>query len=133
MNEGTPVRKSGILIGRVTKVDFAQEGGVNVTAEINEGVTLYRSEVPQVTGSLLGGDVVIQFIKRTRPPALISPPEENKNGQPSSAVEEHRTGDGAQAEGEQGAVIPRDASPAQREVIQPGDYITGIVRLAPSK
>jgi phospholipid/cholesterol/gamma-HCH transport system substrate-binding protein len=131
VNEGTPVRKSGILIGRVTKVDFAQEGGVNVTAEINEGVTLYRSEVPQVTGSLLGGDVVIQFIKRTRPPALLSPPEENKNGQPDPPVEEHRTGDAGQVEGEQGAVTPRDASPAQREIIQPGDYITGIVAPSP--
>ncbi len=129
VTEGTPVRKSGILIGRVTKVDFAQEGGVNVTAEINEGVVLYRSEVPQVTGSLLGGDVVIQFIKRTRPPALISPPNENKDGQPNAPVEEHRTGDAGQVKTE--PATPPAVSPTQREIIQPGDYITGIVAPSP--
>ncbi|MEX2112074.1 MAG: MlaD family protein, partial [Pirellulales bacterium] len=96
VTEGTPVRKSGILIGRVTKVDFAQEGGVNVTAEINEGVVLYRNEVPQVSGSLLGGDVVIQFVKRTRPPALLSPPQERNQGQPNAPPEEQRTGDAGQ-------------------------------------
>ena len=30
---------------------------------------LYRNEVPQVSGSLLGGDVVIQFVRRGRLPA----------------------------------------------------------------
>ena len=51
VTEGTPVRKSGILIGRVRRVDFAPQGGVNVTVEINNGVELFRNEVPQVTGS----------------------------------------------------------------------------------
>ena len=27
---------------------------------------LYRNEVPQVSGSLLGGDVVIQFVRSTK-------------------------------------------------------------------
>ena len=47
---------------------------MNVTTEIDGNVKLYRSEVPQVTGSLLGGDVVIQFVKRVRPPTTEMPP-----------------------------------------------------------
>ncbi|MBI3839376.1 MAG: MCE family protein [Planctomycetia bacterium] len=68
VTEGTPVRKSGILIGRVAKVSFAEQGGVVVTAKIDGGVKLFRSEVPQVSGSLLGGDVVIQFVRRAKAP-----------------------------------------------------------------
>ncbi len=131
VTEGTPVRKSGILIGRVTKVDFAQEGGVNVTAEINEGVVLYRSEVPQVSGSLLGGDVVIQFVKRSRPPALLSPPHERNQGQPNDPPLEQRTGDAGQGANQQDAA-GQPAPPAiPNDVIQPGDYITGIVAPSP--
>src|SRR3990172_6907598 len=59
LTDGTPVRKSGILIGRVTSVQFAKQGGVIVEAKIDGSVKLYRNEVPQVSGSLLGGDVVI--------------------------------------------------------------------------
>jgi phospholipid/cholesterol/gamma-HCH transport system substrate-binding protein len=133
VTEGTPVRKSGILIGRVTKVDFAQEGGVNVTVEINEDVVLYRNEVPQVSGSLLGGDVVIQFIKRTRPPALISPPQDRKapDAQSSSGDPlEQKTGDAGQPAPE--AAAPPPATPAvPNDIIQPGDYITGIVAPSP--
>ena len=68
VTEGTPVRKSGILIGRVHKVEFAKQGGVIVEAKIDGNVKLYRNEVPQVTGSLLGGDVVIQFVRRGTAP-----------------------------------------------------------------
>lgn len=74
VTEGTPVRKSGILIGRVTKVQFADQGGVNVTAKIDGNVVLYRNEVPQVSGSLLGGDVVIQFVRRGKLPPTERPP-----------------------------------------------------------
>ncbi len=69
VSEGTPVRKSGILIGRVSSVRFADQGGVDVTAGIYGNVKLYRNEMPQVTGSILGGDVVIQFIKKPKPAA----------------------------------------------------------------
>lgn len=80
VTEGTPVRKSGILIGRVTKVEFADQGGVNVTARIDGHVKLYRSEVPQVSGSLLGGDTVIQFVQRSRLPAQERPPDQTDKG-----------------------------------------------------
>ncbi len=76
VSEGTPVRKSGILIGRVRSVRFAEQGGVIVEAEIYRDVKLYHSEVPQVSGSLLGGDVVIQFVRRSSnvPSELAAPP-----------------------------------------------------------
>src|SRR6476660_611615 len=75
VTDGTPVRKSGILIGRVTKVEFAKQGGVMVEAKIDGNVKLYRNEVPQVSGSLLGGDVVIQFVRRANgPPPPATPP-----------------------------------------------------------
>jgi len=60
----TPVRKSGILIGRVTDVRFAEDGGVVVTSSIFSSVRLRTTEVPRITGSLLG-DAVIQFVPST--------------------------------------------------------------------
>ncbi len=79
VTEGTPVRKSGILIGRVKSVRFAEQGGVIVEAEIYRDVKLYRSEVPQVSGSLLGGDVVIQFVNRGTVPSEAPPPAAEQN------------------------------------------------------
>jgi phospholipid/cholesterol/gamma-HCH transport system substrate-binding protein len=76
----TPVRKSGILIGRVSSVDFAdqeqQDRGFNViiTAKINKGVELRENENCQVGSSILGGDAVLQFIPsgdRNRPKGLL--------------------------------------------------------------
>ena len=40
----SPVRKSGILIGRVTSVEFAEGGGVLVTAKIRDEITLRRRD-----------------------------------------------------------------------------------------
>ena len=76
VSQGTPVRKSGILIGRVHSVRFADQGGVIVEARINRGIELYRREIPEVTSSLLGGDVVIQFVQRSKtvPTEPLAPP-----------------------------------------------------------
>ena len=41
VTDGTPIRKSGIRIGRVTKVNFAPQGGVIVEATIDRDVELY--------------------------------------------------------------------------------------------
>ncbi|MGD9720267.1 MAG: MlaD family protein [Pirellulales bacterium] len=137
VNEGTPVRKSGILIGRVTKVDFAEQGGVNVTVEIDDDVKLYSNEVPQVTGSLLGGDVVIQFIKRARAPTVVAPPATQNpapqnpsaasDGSSTPAVPETKTGAG-QPTPEKTVPPPADAAGKQ---LQPGDWIEGTVAPSP--
>ncbi len=129
VTEGTPVRKSGILIGRVTSVRFAEQGGVIVEAEIYRDVKLYRSEVPQVSGSLLGGDVVIQFVNRATVPSEAAPPAGDQNARrrgPPVVL----TGGLQEQPGDQQPVQqakPPAAPPAPGQVVQPGEYIEGIV------
>jgi phospholipid/cholesterol/gamma-HCH transport system substrate-binding protein len=124
VTDGTPVRKSGILIGRVTKVEFAKQGGVIVDAKIDGNVKLYRNEIPQVSGSLLGGDVVIQFVRR--PPGTSPAPAPSYSGaaNDSSPIPNTLT---AQVEGQPPAVPPQTASPPETEEVQPGEFIEGTV------
>ena len=51
---GTPVRKNGILVGRVTNVALDEKGGVNVVADIDSAVPIYKDEEAQISGSILG-------------------------------------------------------------------------------
>ena len=112
VTDGTPLRKSGILIGRVTGVRFADQGGVIVEAKIDGNVKLYRNEVPQVTGSLLGGDVVIQFVRSA------------KTGPNGSSTAPRETPVASHPEGKE----PVKAPPESRDVlVQPGEYIEGSV------
>ena len=77
VGEATPVRKSGILIGRVTRVDFAEDGDVIVTAAIDGDRQLQRNEVPRIHTSLLG-DAMVQFVPvedETVPKDTIKPGE----------------------------------------------------------
>lgn len=75
ISAGTPVRKSGILIGRVSDVKFAEDLGLDpnlgvvVTVKIDSNRTVYQHEVPRIEKSLLGGDYVIEFVRRTGPAA----------------------------------------------------------------
>jgi len=120
VTEGTPIRKSGILIGRVRNVRFADQGGVIVEGEIHHDIKLYHNEVPQVSGSLLGGDVVIQFIRTSaaQPVQSAAPAAE--------AAMRARDGEetiltAAQEGGQPGQL------PAPDQEIKPGDYIEGTV------
>jgi phospholipid/cholesterol/gamma-HCH transport system substrate-binding protein len=62
VSEGTPVRKSGILIGRVSATEFAQKrDGVIVTLKIQDKVQLHRNEICRIKGGFLG-DAVLEFI-----------------------------------------------------------------------
>ncbi len=56
----TPVRKNGILIGRVSKVAFAPEDGVIISAELNDDIVLRANEVARLASGLLG-DSELQF------------------------------------------------------------------------
>jgi phospholipid/cholesterol/gamma-HCH transport system substrate-binding protein len=125
VTNGTPVRKNGILIGRVRKVEFAEPEGVNVTVEIRSDVKLYRSEVPQVTGSLLGGDVVIQFVKRSKLPPAEKPPPPAQPG-PSTAPAPGPTEQKTSQKTEQ--KTPRESPD---DLIRPDDYIEGSVAPSP--
>jgi phospholipid/cholesterol/gamma-HCH transport system substrate-binding protein len=57
----TPVRKSGILIGRVSDVRFADDSSVIVTMGIYSNVKLRRTERCQIRGGILG-DAVLEFV-----------------------------------------------------------------------
>src|SRR5262245_35998241 len=63
----TPVKKSGIRIGKVSKVQFAPDNQVLVTATIDKGIELYRDEAVRIKTGLLG-DTELEFVpgaKRT--------------------------------------------------------------------
>jgi phospholipid/cholesterol/gamma-HCH transport system substrate-binding protein len=66
VTEDTPVRKSGILIGRVTGVTFADDGRAKVIAEINADVELGPDHECRISRSLLG-ETSLQFVQRKRP------------------------------------------------------------------
>jgi phospholipid/cholesterol/gamma-HCH transport system substrate-binding protein len=132
VSEGTPVRKSGILIGRVSSVRFADQGGVVVTAGIYGNVKLYRSEIPQVTGSILGGDVVIQFVKRAKPPASEKPaaaPQTEGNNMGASASPEGALTAAVADEPPASPTPAASKTPAENpnDLIRDGDYIEGSV------
>lgn len=58
----TPVRKSGVLIGRVSNVQLLEEGGVLVGMRIFNQFKLRRHETCRIgTGSLLG-DAIVEFV-----------------------------------------------------------------------
>jgi phospholipid/cholesterol/gamma-HCH transport system substrate-binding protein len=58
----TPVRKNGVLIGRVSDVTLQDEGGVLLTAWIDSQYKLRRDEVARIATSSLLGDAVLEFV-----------------------------------------------------------------------
>jgi phospholipid/cholesterol/gamma-HCH transport system substrate-binding protein len=67
---GTPVRKNGILVGRVTSVMLDERGGVSVVADVDSYVPIYKDEVPRISSTILG-DSEIQLV-----PGRIVPPRQ---------------------------------------------------------
>ncbi|HTQ40226.1 MAG TPA: MlaD family protein [Pirellulales bacterium] len=61
VSQDTPVQKSGIRIGKVTKVQFAPDNDVLITASIDGGIDLYRDEAVEIKQSLLG-DARLEFV-----------------------------------------------------------------------
>lgn len=58
----TPVRKSGILVGRVTDVRLEDHGGVLVTARLEAKRTVRKNESCRIsTGNILG-DTTLEFV-----------------------------------------------------------------------
>lgn len=58
----TPVRKNGILIGRVTDVQLLDEGGVVLTAQLNNRFKVRRDEAVRISTASLLGDAVLEFV-----------------------------------------------------------------------
>ncbi|MFO0817583.1 MAG: MlaD family protein [Pirellulales bacterium] len=58
----TPVRKNGIHIGRVTDVQLLDEGGVVITAKLDDRHKVRRSEVVRISTASIIGDAVLEFV-----------------------------------------------------------------------
>ena len=70
VSEGTPVRKNGIHIGKVSDVRFADDDrAVIVTVSIENRYHLYKDEVCRATSPLLMGDASLDFVRSTDPHA----------------------------------------------------------------
>ncbi len=59
--ENTPVRKSGVVIGRVTKVQLLDDGRVSVDALIDATQPVFTSDVARIGASLIGGDASVNI------------------------------------------------------------------------
>ena len=60
----TPIRKNGVLIGRVEKVELIDPEGVRVTMKIDSNRPLRKSEVPVIGTASLFGDAVVEFVPK---------------------------------------------------------------------
>jgi len=73
--ERTPLRKSGIVIGRVTDVKLTPDGEVLVTARIERQYLLRRNEVCRLNRAILG-DSMLEFSRSSDPDAPSDPVRE---------------------------------------------------------
>ena len=65
VDQNTPVRKNGILIGRVKSIE-EQAGGMLLKAEINSNRPLYADYEPHIRTTVIG-DATIDFVSNSRP------------------------------------------------------------------
>jgi len=57
----TPVRKSGVVIGRVTEVRLLDDGRVSVDASIDSTQPVFTTDVARIGASLIGGDASVNI------------------------------------------------------------------------
>src|SRR5688500_2536423 len=62
VTQGTPVRMSGVQIGRVTRLELLQPTGVRVVAEIDRGRVILDSDACWITTASVLGDSVLEFV-----------------------------------------------------------------------
>ena len=73
LSPGTPVRRSGVRIGEVEKVELDNETGkVRVGIKVDSRYTLRKGDQPVVARGLIGGDSAIDFV---RPRTAPQPPD----------------------------------------------------------
>ena len=65
--ENTPVKKSGVVIGRVTKVSLMEDGRVRVSAMIDGDKPVFTTDVARISASLIGGDAVVNVEPGRKP------------------------------------------------------------------
>ena len=103
----TPVRKNGVLIGRVSGITLRPgREGVIVRMELDRKVELRKGEVPRiVSGSIITGDAVIEFVEPTAESNL-------------------RRFDGSMGTARDGVLDARESAPID-EIITDGSYLDG--------
>jgi phospholipid/cholesterol/gamma-HCH transport system substrate-binding protein len=69
VTQGSPVRMSGVQIGRVTSLELLQPTGVRIVAEIDRGRTILDSHACWITSASVLGDSVLEFV----PPDVVPP------------------------------------------------------------
>ncbi len=69
----TPVRKNGVLIGRVSSISLLPgNNGVQIQMELDRKVELRKAEIPRiVSGSIITGDAVVEFVEPTTESTLL--------------------------------------------------------------
>jgi phospholipid/cholesterol/gamma-HCH transport system substrate-binding protein len=116
VDENTPVRKNGVLIGRVTRAQFTDDG-VLLTASISaqDDRPLFTTDLCRVQPSSILGDAVVSF---TTPPL---PP-----GTPRVVVSEGAilTGDVVPSPIDVLVNLQTDVGPAIKSLGQAGDAVT---------
>ncbi len=74
VSTGTPVRRSGVRIGEVDKVELDDASGkVRVTLLIDKPHPLYQSDQAVLVHGLLGGDTSIDFVPQRGKGAQVKP------------------------------------------------------------
>jgi phospholipid/cholesterol/gamma-HCH transport system substrate-binding protein len=65
LSPGTPVRRSGVRVGEVQRVDLDEESGVvRVTLLVDARHIIRRDDRPTLVHGILGGDTSIDFVPR---------------------------------------------------------------------
>jgi ABC-type transporter Mla subunit MlaD len=71
---GAPVRRSGVRIGEVGKVELNDETGkVSVIVDIDKRFSIRMNEKPTIVTSVIGGDAAIEFIATAKPDRTAVP------------------------------------------------------------
>jgi phospholipid/cholesterol/gamma-HCH transport system substrate-binding protein len=63
----TPIRKDGVLIGRVSHVKLLDEGGVVLTLRIDSQYKVQRSDLIRIANASIIGDAVVEFVPTGKP------------------------------------------------------------------
>ncbi len=143
VSEGTPIRKSGIVIGEVAGVRFADDGnGVVVTADIYSDRKIPRTDVCRISTSLLG-DAALEFVSPGNWQQRESAAPSHNDNAPAPRASSRKTGVypasflepvfGAAAGPAPGtAAAPAAKGPApekkgESRFLEPNDTIVGVV------
>jgi phospholipid/cholesterol/gamma-HCH transport system substrate-binding protein len=106
---GTPVRRHGLLIGRVERVEDTEAGAL-ITLSIDAGKEIRTNEIGRIRSSLMG-DAVIEIVQTSRNGRRLATPPQGPSAQA--------------APGGDGLTLVQAAPPEGPGVVPPGGQIPG--------